>query len=297
MNDPAQRDSAAQQYSLEEQVVLLKEQLAHAQKLTCLGELASTTSHEFNNVLTTIINYAKLGLRHKDVETRDKAFTKILSASKRAAKITGSILGMARRRTRGFEPTDVKQLLEESLLLLERELNKYRIAVEKYFHDVPAAMVNAGQIQQVLLNLLINARQAMPNGGRVILKLDVDDSGEMVELTVRDTGTGIAAENLPRIFDSYFSTKNGPDASGKGGSGLGLAMCREIIESHRGRILVKSTPGKGTAFILKLPVAPAAGESKTKTSQPVSADSISAPAANGTSLISAGQHPTESSAQ
>jgi signal transduction histidine kinase len=240
--------------SVEEQLALLREQLAAAQKLSCLGELASTISHEFNNVLTTIINYAQLGLRHQDTPTRDKALSKILSASQRAAKITGSILGMARRRTQGFEPTDLKQVLEDTLLLLEREMNKYRIAVETYYHEAPPALTNPGQIQQVLLNLLINARQAMPHGGRVILKLGVDESGEMVELTVRDTGIGIPAENLPRLFEPFFTTKT-PDASGKGGTGLGLAMCREIIEAHHGRIRVESTPGKGTAFTLRLPLA------------------------------------------
>jgi signal transduction histidine kinase len=244
-----------QVHALQEQVALLTEKLAQAQRLTYLGELASTTSHEFNNILTTIINYAKMGLRHPDRETREKAFNKILTASTKAAKITGSILGMARRRSGGFEATDLKQLLEDALLLLEREMNKYHIAVEKYFRDVPQALVNPGQIQQVLLNLLVNARQAMPQGGRVILKLALDEAGEMVELTVRDTGVGIPPDVLPRIFEPFFTTKAGPDASGKGGTGLGLSMCRDVVEAHRGRIRVESAPGKGTAFILKLPLA------------------------------------------
>src|SRR5262245_48454394 len=246
-------NNADQVRALEEQVALLTEKLAQAQRLTYLGELASTTSHEFNNILTTIINYAKMGLRHPDRETREKAFNKILTASTKAAKITGSILGMARRRSGGFEPTDLKQLLEDALLLLEREMNKYHIAVETYFREVPPTMVNPGQIQQVLLNLLVNARQAMPGGGRVILKLGLDGAGEMVELTVRDTGVGIPAEVLPRIFEPFFTTKSGPDASGKGGTGLGLSMCHDVVEAHRGRIRVESTPGRGTAFIIKLP--------------------------------------------
>ncbi len=246
--------------ALQDQVALLTEKLAQAQKLTYLGELASTTSHEFNNILTTIINYAKMGLRHPDRETREKAFNKILAASLKAAKITGSILGMARRRSGGFEPTDLKQLLEDALLLLEREMNKYHIAVETYFREVPPAMVNPGQVQQVLLNLLVNARQAMPNGGRVVLKLQLDEVGEMVELSVRDSGVGIPADVLPRIFEPFFTTKSGPDATGKGGAGLGLSMCRDIVEAHHGRIRVESSPGKGTAFILKLPLAPTAAK-------------------------------------
>src|SRR6195256_3199230 len=108
--------------TLEEQVAMLKDQLAQAQKMTALGELVSTTTHEFNNVLMTIINYAKMGLRHKDAETRQKAFDKILTAGNRAARITNSILGFARNRTNTLEPTDMKKVVEDTLLLLEREM-------------------------------------------------------------------------------------------------------------------------------------------------------------------------------
>ncbi len=242
-------------HSLEQQVEFLKRRLADAQKLTALGELVSTTTHEFNNVLMTIINYAKLGMRHRDAATRDKAFDKILAAGNRAAKITNTVLGLARNRAAGQEPTDLTRLVEDALMLLEREMNKYRIRVDKQFRPIPEALVNGNQIQQVLLNLLINARQAMPNGGRLIVKLGYDAECDTIDLVVRDFGSGIPAEKLPRIFDAFYSTKDGPDASGKGGTGLGLSTCRDIIESHRGRIRVDSTVGKGTAFTLKLPPA------------------------------------------
>lgn len=238
---------------LQQQVQQLKEQLAQAQRLTALGELVSTTTHEFNNVLMTIINYAKMGMRHKDTVTRDKAFEKILVASTRAAKITNSVLGMARTRSTGQEPTNIAQLIEDTLILLERELNKYRIAVDKHFQPVPEAFINANQIQQVLLNMIINARQAMPGGGRLIIKLSHDPKEDMIDVVIRDTGCGIPPDVLPRIFDPFFTTKNGPDSSGKGGTGLGLSMCKEVIEAHHGRIRVESTVGKGTAFTLKLP--------------------------------------------
>lgn len=240
--------------SLREQVALLKEQLAHAQRLTALGELVSTTTHEFNNVLMTIINYAKLGLRHKDAETRQKAFDKILVAGNRAARITNSILGFARNRSGTFEPTDMHKLVDDTLLLLERELSKYRISVERQIEPTPRARANPNQIQQVLLNLLVNARQAMPQGGRVLVRLAYDAAAEMVELTVRDTGCGMPPETLRRIFEPFFTTKQGPDASGKGGTGLGLSACRDIIEAHQGRIRVDSSVGKGTAFTIKLPI-------------------------------------------
>ena len=241
--------------SLEEQVEILKQQLFEAQKLTSLGELVSTTTHEFNNVLTTIINYAKMGQRHRDDATRDKAFDKIMAAGQRAAKITNGILGFARNRPQGLESTDMVKLVDDSLLLLEREMSKYRVAIERQIQPVPPALVNANQIQQVLMNLLVNARQAMASGGTIWIRLTHDAASNTVDLMIRDNGGGIAPEKLPRIFDRYFTTKSGPDASGKGGTGLGLSFCRDVIEAHHGRIRVESTVGKGTAFTLKLPVA------------------------------------------
>jgi signal transduction histidine kinase len=253
---PTTPTQPSQTPSLEEQVAILKQQLFQAQKLTALGELVSTTTHEFNNVLTTIINYAKMGQRHRDDATRDKAFDKIAAAAQRAARITNGILGFARNRPQGFEPTDMVKLLDDTLLLLEREMAKYRIQVERQLQPVPPAMVNANQIQQVLINLLVNARQAMPNGGTLCVRLAHDAANGTVDLTVRDNGTGIPADQLPKIFDRYFTTKSGPDASGKGGTGLGLSFCRDVIEAHQGRIRVESSVGKGTAFTLKLPAAP-----------------------------------------
>lgn len=238
---------------LQAQVNLLTERLANAQRQTALGELVSTTTHEFNNVLMTIINYAKLGLRHQDAVTRQKAFEKILLAGNRAARITNGILGFARNRGGGFEPTDMVKLVDDTLLLLEREMTKYRIAVDRQIAEVPKARANPNQIQQVLFNLLINARQAMPQGGRLLVRLGCDSEMSMIELTVRDTGCGMPPETLRRIFEPFFSTKSGPDASGKGGAGLGLSACRDIIEAHQGRIRVESSVGRGTQFTIKLP--------------------------------------------
>jgi len=240
---------------LQQQVEMLQQQLVQAQKLTALGELVSTTTHEFNNVLMTIMNYAKMGLRHDDKQTRDKALNKILTSSERAAQITNAVLGMARNRSDEMEPTNLGQIFQESLILLEREMTKYRIRLDKQFEDVPEAMANGNQIQQVLLNLLINARQAMPDGGTILLKLSHDTGNEMVVMVVRDSGSGIPKEKLPRIFDRFYSTKDGPDESGKGGTGLGLSACRNIIEAHQGRIRVESSVGKGTQFTIMLPVA------------------------------------------
>lgn len=248
----------AEVQALRQEVKLLREQLAQTQRLIALGELVSTTTHEFNNVLMTIINYAKLGLRHRDHANREKCFEKILTAGNRAARITNGVLGIARNRSANQEPTDLVRLIEDTLLLLERELNKYRVTIDKQFQSVPQALVCGNQIQQVLMNMLVNARQAMPSGGRLLLKVSHDAQSDMIDLVIRDYGCGIPPDKLPHIFDRFFTTKSGPDASGKGGTGLGLSLCRDIIEAHHGRIRVESTVGKGTAFTLKLPVAPRA---------------------------------------
>lgn len=250
-----QMNDADRVKELEQQNAELKKLLIQAQKMTALGELVSTTTHEFNNVLTTIINYAKLGLRHRDDASREKSFNKVLSAAERAAKITNSVLGMARNRQDRFEPVVLADIISESLVLLSREMNKYRVTVESDLGEVPQVRANANQLQQVLLNLLINARQAMPRGGTLTIRTQYDTELGMVDLIVRDTGTGIPQDKLPKIFESFYSTKDGPDESGKGGTGLGLAACRNIIEAHQGRIRVQSAVGQGTAFTIKLPVA------------------------------------------
>ena len=260
---------------LEQQIAILKQQLAQAQKMTALGELVSTTTHEFNNVLMTIINYAKLGLRYKDDASRAKAFEKILAAGQRASKITNSVLGVARNRSDAFEPTDLCSLVEESMVLMEREFSKYRIQVDKQLNKVPEVVANGNQIQQVLLNLLINARQAVQERGQVLIKVEHDETSNTVDLVVRDNGAGIAAEKLRRIFDPFFSTKSGPDETGKGGTGLGLSSCRDIIDAHRGKIRVESNVGKSTCFTIKLPVA-----KKTPRRAPISSNSSEITAAS-----------------
>lgn len=262
------------------QVAQLHEQLRRAQKHTALGELVGTTTHEFNNVLMTIINYAKLGARAKDAPTQQRAFEKILAAGQRAARLTNGILALARNRSTALEPTDLAPLVEDALLLLEREMQRYRIAVETHLPAVPRVQANGNQIQQVLLNLLINARQAMPEGGRLLVRLAHESDSPFVDLLVRDTGHGLPPEQLRRIFEPYYTTKSGPDATGKGGTGLGLSTCKEIIEAHQGRIRVDSAPGKGTAFTLRLPLAasPAgAASAPPLTAPPLTAPLLSAP--------------------
>lgn len=240
----------------------LLDEMRRLRTMATLGELTSTATHEFNNVLMTIINYAQLGMRNRDESARDRAFGKIHDAAKRASAITGTILAQARNRGDSMAPVSLPTLVETAMVLLGRELQKYRISVETDLADsTPEIWGSGNELQRVLINLIVNARQAMPEGGSLWVKTAVVDQGQFVELTVRDTGKGIAAEQLPRIFEPYFSTKEGPDETGKGGTGLGLAASKEIIDRHQGKIRVESTPGHGTAFMIRLPVATAEQQS------------------------------------
>lgn len=238
---------------LRQEVQLLRKQITHMQRLTALGELVGTTTHEFNNALTTIINYAKLGLRNRDQASRDKALDRILTAGNRAAKISTGVLAFSRNRSGAKEPTDLRRVIEDVLLLLEREMTRYRIKLTVRLETVPPAMAVGNEIQQVLINLLTNARQAMVEGGSIELALTHEPGSEWIDILVRDNGPGIPANKLPQIFEPFYSTKSGPDATGKGGTGLGLSACKMIIEGHSGRLRVESTPGLGTAFTIRLP--------------------------------------------
>ena len=235
----------------------LRQQLLQAQKLSSVGAIASSVAHEFNNILTTIINYARLGLRNpQDEASRTQALEKILKGSQRAATVIASMLGFARNGSNQRQDTDLAALIDELLILTEKDLSKHRIHVDKKYHGRPRAFVVPSQIEQVLLNLIINARQAMPRGGHLRLEVRENVEQALVEIKVGDTGHGIPPDRLRMIFEPFFTTKE-PDTDGHGGTGLGLSVCRQIIEQHQGRIRVESLVGKGSTFTLKLPIQPA----------------------------------------
>ena len=238
---------------LQQRIQDLEQRLIQTQKMSTVGQLASSITHEFNNILTTVINYAKLGLRHKDAANRDKAFDRILSAGQRASKITNGLLAYARKGNDRREPIDLVTLIQDVLVLVEKDLMMHRVRLQTNFPDHPVCVLNVVQIQQVLLNLIVNARQAMENGGMLTVSVRSNAESRMAEISVRDTGSGIPAEKLRKIFEPFFTTKIA-DAQGQGGTGLGLALARQVIESHLGRIRVESAPGQGTTFILKLPL-------------------------------------------
>lgn len=245
-------DPAQQIQELTQRVALLEEELMRAQRLSSVGALASSITHEFNNILTTVINYAKMGLRHQDEAMRTKSFDRILTASQRAARITTGMLSYARNTSARIEPADLKRLLEDVLVLVQKDLQMHRITVDLQASGSVWAMANSSQVQQLLMNLIVNARQAMKENGRLRLVVRDNVADGWAEIVVADSGCGIPQDKLPHIFDSFYTTKQ-PDERGQGGTGLGLALCRRIIEAHKGRIRVESEPGKGTIFTVKLP--------------------------------------------
>ncbi|HVJ81205.1 MAG TPA: ATP-binding protein [Planctomycetia bacterium] len=227
--------------------------LEQLQRMAGVGAVASSIAHEFNNILTTILNQAKHGGTAVDLDSKQKAFERILTAARRAARVTTGVLALSRSRSGKKEWMPVVPMVEEVLAVLEKDLSKHRIRLERHFSDQPVAEAIPTQIEQVLMNLVINARQAMPRGGHMRVSVSFNPASAHAEIGVQDSGCGIPPEMLGRIFDPFFTTKDGPDESGQGGSGLGLSICREIIERHHGRIRVESVVGRGTTFILKLP--------------------------------------------
>ncbi|MEA2709256.1 MAG: hypothetical protein QOF78_1857 [Phycisphaerales bacterium] len=242
----------------QEQLEFLKDQLADSQRLATIGTIAAVIAHEFNNLLTPICSYSQFALASAESDEPDmalirKALAKAFASSTKAGKICTSMLSLARGES-SFGEVSVQKLVDEVLQVMAREPQKDGIALRVQVQPELTVEGDCVQLEQVLLNLLINARQAMlGKGGSLTIKA-AEEAGQVVKIQVIDTGSGIPEKLLAKIFDPFFTTK---DASRKGevkGTGLGLAICREIIEHHKGRIEVSSELGKGTTFTLSLPV-------------------------------------------
>ncbi len=232
----------------------MEEQLLQVEKLSSLGLLAAGVAHEVNTPITGISSYTQMLLNQTpDSDHRKPILAKIEKQTFRAAEIVNGLLNFARINGSELKDLDINQLIEESLSLLDHQFRQSRIQVDSSLdRSVPPVYGNAGKLQQVLINLLLNARDAMPAGGWI--KIGTKKNDTMVIVDIVDTGAGITEENLKRIYDPFFTTKT----TGKG-TGLGLAVAYGIIQEHGGRIFVDSAPAKGTHFTLKLPTRRANG--------------------------------------
>ena len=229
----------------------LEEQLQQREKLSSIGLLAAGVAHEVNTPLTGVSSYTQMLLGMLSVDDPKHALLeKVHKQTERASNIVNNLLNFSRAgSSEEFTELNLNRILEDTLQLLEVQLRRSRIDLEKnYAEELPKTFGNAGKLQQVFTNLILNARDAMPDGGKISLATRMTDDG--VEITVTDNGEGIAPENLHKIYDPFFTTKE----VGKG-TGLGLAVSYGIVQEHSGEIKVESRLGEGTTFRLIFPAA------------------------------------------
>ncbi len=235
--------------------------ILHAQKIDSIGNLAGGIAHDFNNILAAILGSASVMRRHMPEEHEfAKYFEIIEGAAHRGSSLTRQLLTFARKTDNIAKPVDLHKLIDQTLVLFERGVSK-EIVVERCFApEMVAVNADEGQIQQALLNVLLNARDAMPNGGRVTITTTTTNvdahtishfasvrPGRFVALTITDTGIGMDEKMRSRIFEPWFTTK-------EFGTGLGLSVVYGVVQSHGGFVSVDSEVGRGTSFTLHLPI-------------------------------------------
>jgi PAS domain S-box-containing protein len=233
--------------------VSLEAQLTQADKLSSIGLLAAGVAHEINTPLAVISSYAQMLSKQLKGDVRlGPVLDKIIQQSFRAAEIANGLLNFSRTSTTEFRETNLNQVIRDTLSLLEHQFKTARIEVDlELAGELPAIHGNPGKLQQVFLNLLLNAKDAMPGGGH--LRVSTEANGH-VEATVSDSGSGIAPEHLKRIYDPFFTTKTTPKPGDRRGTGLGLSVSYGIIQEHAGKIHVESALGSGTTFHLEFPL-------------------------------------------
>jgi PAS domain S-box-containing protein len=233
--------------------VSLETQLAQADKLSSIGLLAAGVAHEINTPLAVISSYAQLLSKQTRGDARlGPVLEKITQQSFRASEIANGLLNFSRTSTTEFRETNLNQVIRDTLSLLEHQFKTAQIQLDlELTEGLPLIHGNPGKLQQVFLNLLLNAKDAMPGGGR--LRVATLSNGH-VEAIVADSGSGIAPENLKRIYDPFFTTKTTPKPGERRGTGLGLSVSYGIIQEHAGKIHVESAVGAGTTFHLEFPL-------------------------------------------
>jgi PAS domain S-box-containing protein len=236
--------------------VSLETQLAQADKLSSIGLLAAGVAHEINTPLAVISSYAQMLSKQLRGDARlGPVLDKITQQSFRAAEIANGLLNFSRTSTTEFRETNLNQVIRDTLSLLEHQFKTAQINVDlDLSEELPPLHGNPGKLQQVFLNLLLNAKEAMPGGGRLRVATLAHEHDHYVAALVADSGCGIAPEHLKRIYDPFFTTKSTPKAGDRRGTGLGLSVSYGIIQEHAGKIHVESAVGAGTTFHLEFPL-------------------------------------------
>jgi signal transduction histidine kinase len=248
---------------LESERTMLSNQLHQSQKMEAVGRLAGSIAHDFNNLLTIIDGYASLIVADPQGEETEQHVKEIVEAARKASFITRKLLGFSQKEKAELVLLDLNTTLEDTNKMLSRLIGEKITLVTKSYAEPVFVEADPVQLGQILMNLAVNARDAMPNGGRIIIKIDCRDvkdgecgkpdklpAGSYVEISVRDTGHGMDAETISQIFEAFFTTKE----SGKG-TGLGLSIVKGIMKESNGFIDVKSKVGAGTTFFIYLPLA------------------------------------------
>jgi two-component system NtrC family sensor kinase len=228
-----------------------EEQVIHSRKIASLGTLVSGIAHELNNPINNIVLTADVlsGPRKVAREEREALIQDILNQGLRASDIVKNLLEFSRTETSAYKELDLSEVLRETIHIAENHIMLSKVKLRLQIPDeLPPVNGNRQGLQQVFLNLITNAVQAMPDGGDLTIRAELED-GDKIKIDVRDNGTGIAKEHLPHIFDPFFTTKDVGQ-----GTGLGLSVSFGIIKKHGGQISVKSKLGEGTSFSVILPV-------------------------------------------
>jgi len=251
------------------------EHALHTEKMASIGKMAAVLAHEINNPLSGILTYAKLlrkwidqadGVQNKRGEICD-SLDLIASESRRCGDLVKNLLTFSRTTPMNLQKTNLNQVIDRSLRLVQHQFDLAGIQVQQHLDpDLPAVQCDAAQIEQVLLALIMNAMDAMPQGGNLWLTSLYHGEENVIRIVVRDDGAGIPADILPRIFEPFLTTKE----TGRG-VGLGLAISQSILERHHGRIEVQSEVGRGTTFTVSLPSDESAKEVSTKANNEVAA--------------------------
>jgi len=234
-------------------------QLIRSDKVASLGKLAAGVAHEINSPLTGILTYSSLLLQGKPEDDPDKEDLEVIvNETNRCKNIVKGLLDFARQTEPQKTLSDINQVVQKSIDLISHQAGLQNVKIEKKIRpEIPKMMIDAGQIQQVFINMLLNAIEAMPEGGSLTVSTEIEEKRAVVRFS--DTGVGIPEENLPKILDPFFTTKE----QGRG-TGLGLSVSYGIVERHRGKLEVKSKVGKGTTFTVKLPITEKRPESEAK---------------------------------
>ncbi|HEY6348728.1 MAG TPA: ATP-binding protein [Candidatus Angelobacter sp.] len=232
----------------------LESQLSEAEKMSSIGLLAAGVAHEVNTPLAVISSYAQMLLKQVNGDEKlSGLLDKITRQTFRASEIVNNLLNFSRTSGTEFSQINVNRIISDTLALLEHQFKTSRIKVESGLQDeLPMIHGNAGKLQQVFLNLFLNAKDAMSGAGGTLRVQTANGSG--VTVSVSDSGTGIAPEHIQKIYDPFFTTKVSPREGQARGTGLGLSVTYGIIQEHAGKIRVESRPGQGTTFYLEFPL-------------------------------------------